>query len=232
MKFSSPLVSVGRGKVGDIVLISGSGTNLIARGYVVPDDPASAYQIHFRNAMTTASAAWQSLSDEQRQGWEDYAASLVYANPVGRYKITGRNAFLAVKQFREYMINLGLSVNAMAGNPPILPGWLDVNIKANLDPVSGQTGIRIRLENRSSEAIYGFNTLSPAVSEDVNYYKGPWVPSKWRRFICAANSVVSLNCYSLVQDDWYFAYIRAQSQSDPIRNSNTYILKFQAVATP
>jgi len=70
-------VSLASGKIGGTVYSRNKGGSY-SRNFVVPTNPQTSKQSTQRNLLSLKSAAWRTLTDGERDGWETWAA----ANPV------------------------------------------------------------------------------------------------------------------------------------------------------
>lgn len=106
------LVSELSGKVGGVVFSRNRGGSVI-RTFTVPANPKTAYQIEVRNALTSASVAWKSLTDAQRAAWAAWAQENPVRNRVGEsIRLQGNAAYV---ELNSRMVLLG---NATLTAPP------------------------------------------------------------------------------------------------------------------
>lgn len=93
IKFGGGVAAIS-GKIGGTVFAhnrSGS----YARNWKMPVNPMTSRQQTVRGNLATAAAAWESLTDSQRTGWNAYAASVPVMNRLGESKyLSGFNMFL------------------------------------------------------------------------------------------------------------------------------------------
>jgi hypothetical protein len=96
-----------RGKLGNTVFTPGRSV-LALRKRVKPKNPQSASQSEVRADMALYSSAWDALTDGQRLGWINAAATTVKKNIFGaKYNTTGNKLFIAFNM--EASMNGGTS---------------------------------------------------------------------------------------------------------------------------
>jgi len=72
------------------------------RDRVTPTDPNTSIQQSVRTAMSNASAAWASCTEDQREGWRVFAANTPRLNRLGEtITLTGQQAFLQQAHLRS-----------------------------------------------------------------------------------------------------------------------------------
>lgn len=95
MRFNSDLCTAVAGRIGDMVgMMNKSGMCL--RKWVRPANPNTSAQQGVRGTLTTLAVAWsETLTQDQRDGWIAYAATLAFTSKIGTpYSISGYDAYV------------------------------------------------------------------------------------------------------------------------------------------
>lgn len=91
---TSALVSEIRGKVGGVVFARNRGGAYV-RQFVSPVQAETEARTEARGRLGQISAAWETLTDAQRQGWTDYGQAVGTTNALGdTHPISGISAFV------------------------------------------------------------------------------------------------------------------------------------------
>jgi len=108
VKFKSPIISQGSGKIGGAVYSHNSSGNYI-RNWRSPVNSNTAQQQAIRNYLSQLATAWAStLTAAQRLAWEVVGQNMTWINPLGEsIKLSGRNWFIKVNTQR---LQAGLAV--------------------------------------------------------------------------------------------------------------------------
>ena len=105
MKIRGPLHSIdARGRFGVGFVMSIWRGLSVARIFTMPTNPRSSRQLAIRAIMTTASRAWNGLSDANRTTWE------VYANLQNRKNVFGQD--IRASGFNEYCALFSIATDA------------------------------------------------------------------------------------------------------------------------
>jgi len=99
-----------------------------ARTKVTPVNPQTLSQQAARNNLSTNSQAWRGLTEAQRQGWIDAAASFPFTDIFGNSKILSGSA-LYVK-LNNNLVNTGNAAIADAPSPVAIPAINSVTLTA------------------------------------------------------------------------------------------------------
>jgi hypothetical protein len=103
-----------------------------ARTKVTPVNPQTDSQQNTRNNLSTNSQAWRGLTETQRQGWIDAAASFPFTDIFGNSKILSGSA-LYVK-LNNNLVNAGEVAIADAPTPVAIPAINSVTLTATDAP--------------------------------------------------------------------------------------------------
>jgi len=231
MKMTSPLISVGRGALGDNVFTANQYARLIVRARTAPYQPDTAYQLQCQAALTAANSAWQSISEEDRQGWIDYAASLSHSGPVGTYDVPGRQVFLGNYSLSHYLHARGKLPASPSTDPPLHPGGLAIQDLSIGPPLIPYTGFRIFGYNPNPEPIIIIPYFSYGFDLTRYRYKGPWRTQYLWTGLTNSHTNFSLNFPGLDVDKRYFVRVRFASYNGPIRLSPHFYLNIIASTT-
>ncbi len=217
------------GRLKDTVFFRNQHQPIVARNYVVPNDPNTANQQKIRSAFLWASALWISTSEANREGWREYVDTLQSSKKPKSDILNPRDHFLGIGSLRRYLTLQGVTGQVFTADPPEIPGFIangGVNIS---DTTSGQTGFRLDFTNPNTEDITYWMWLSAPQNATRLRWKGPWNPTT---LIGRAVVPGGTNFYSfigLIANNIYFIRIRITSQFTPFRQSAVYI--YRAIAT-
>lgn len=124
MKVRAPLHSVDvRGRFGVAIVFSiWRGANY-ARTFTIPTNPRTARQLSIRAFLTTASRAWNALTDAQRTAWDAFAQlqsrTDVFGEPI---KATGINEYVALSVIAQDLGQAPVSDPPLTDAPAVLAG--------------------------------------------------------------------------------------------------------------
>jgi hypothetical protein len=150
MKFRSAIITAASGSVGGATFSTNKGGNYV-RARVKGTQPNSAAQVQVRQNMAVVTAAWQELTDVQRQAWRDAAQSATYQNTLGETKtLTGQNLFVKING------------NVKAANPTAAIILQPVSPTAMAIQISGYT-----VENDGGSAI---STIAGSVTTGASKF--------------------------------------------------------------
>ncbi len=99
-----PLITGARGSVAGVTF-SNTHSGQTARNRPRPPLPQKPQQLARQLSLATIAGLWRSLTQAQRDGWEQYAATVTFTNSLGQpYTITGFQHFVRI---RSYLASLG-----------------------------------------------------------------------------------------------------------------------------
>lgn len=181
-KIASVVASEIRGKVGTEVF-SRNTFGAYSYTWAPRVDPNTALQQVTRISMIIANQYWMGIPETWRTAWQTYADNVPRANRVGKIcRLTGRQVFLSTVLIRasagQMFPTASPTIYTRAKlRPPTYVPYLGAYIKVfyHLDD-------RWRTEDLGVLVVYS----SPAQTDQVNYYKGPF-----RRIGTAAGDPVS-----------------------------------------
>lgn len=175
MRMSPILGSNMRGSVGGLTFTANQFQSTIVRLRVSPVNPNTAKQTAARTAFDGAVASWKTISQAFRDGWNDYAAGLVFSGPNGPYSISGRLAFIEVIQpalFLKDQVGVPAVVDL---DPPILTGFLNIeNVVPALFTLPADDGVALSFTQNGSEDVIAYSQVSRAFDPDRERFKGPF----------------------------------------------------------
>ena len=119
----------------------------------MPVQPRSPLQTLNRSAFTIASSAWRTLTDAQRNLWQDYAAQILYSDSLGSsYSPTGHELFVA-------------STIASQDVPPTVPPPTLPEYTLLVEEVAITTGVPaimlVVLQQTSADSFFSIETSGP-----------------------------------------------------------------------
>lgn len=163
MRVISSLFSNGSGKQGGMVL-SRNRFGQYLRSLVNPVNPNTQQQVAVRGAFRQASAAWGSLSEEQRNGWASYATAVPVADrKMGGTLTLGANAMFTRSQAARLGVGLPLLVDPPSVfTLPILPvvscsvaaGGVDLNVAWEAPAETGVLALFVSLPQKESRSYF------------------------------------------------------------------------------
>lgn len=178
-------IADGRGSIGGTTY-SRNRYGSYARQRVTPVNPQTPAQIRARSTFQAAVTAWRRLTDAQRAAWSNYAAQTPMQDQLGStIYLTGLQAFMSVQgPARTYAAHDSGFVASIPTVPTVTGGVQQDDItsivsaadisEATLDiTVTGPTtpgGLQ-----SASPGEYAILYLSRPVSNETNFFKGPWV---------------------------------------------------------
>lgn len=113
---TSALVSEIRGKVGGVVFARNRGGAYV-RQFVSPVQAETEPRTEARGRLGQISAAWETLTDTQRQGWTDYGQAVGSVNSLGdTHPISGIAAFV---RSNSLLMLAGQSMRLLAPDYPL-----------------------------------------------------------------------------------------------------------------
>lgn len=124
MKVRAPLHSIDvRGRFGVAIVFSiWRGANY-ARTFTVPTNPRTARQMIIRALLTTASRAWNALTDAQRTAWDAFAQLQSRTDVFGEaIKATGINEYVALSVISADVGQVPVSDPPITDAPAVLAG--------------------------------------------------------------------------------------------------------------
>lgn len=172
MKYTSAIAATGSGSIGGATASRNKGGQYFRRR-AVPTNPASAFQVVVRNAVTALSNAWSNvLTAPQRAAWGTYAENVNWTDSLGQsIKLSGNQMYIRSNASR---IQAGLTT--VAAGPtnytlatltiPTITGIAATSVAtvtfANTDPWATAVG--------GAMLLY----FSRPQSVGINFFKGPY----------------------------------------------------------
>ena len=231
-KFLSTVYSTIRGSVGGLTYTANQFGALIVRARTSPVNPNSVNQSAMRSAFSGAQTLWENISEPYRQGWNDYAATLVYTGPLGPYTVPGRQVFMGVIGTAIYLEARGLPVGAVTGIPPTIPGFLNLGtVEPGLFAGIDAVGISVQVTYEGAEDIVFFTKRSRAFNATRNSFKGPFNSSTLIGGEITPPATTLASFDGLTEDLRYFTLTRGITAAEPYRLSAEYFLQHTAIDT-
>jgi len=173
----STLFSRIRGHAGDFVFCQNWNDAVSIRSYnPTPDYPDTIYQQYMKTALAYASTAWESLTDAQRQAWDNYARTIKTRKPFASTKLTGRLAFCANFSLLKYLDLRYSLYPTPSTDAPEDGGYAHSPLTdAFLPSVTGTPRIGIHWENYNPYNLRVYYTVSGAYNLARNKLDGPFL---------------------------------------------------------
>lgn len=172
----SHLFSQLSGSVGGTTYFWNRYGSIVIRTRVVPVDPNTPAQQTVRTRMSASVAAWQGLTQAQRDAWKDYADMTPWHNALGDdVHLAGSQMYHAIR-LAALQIDNTIPV-ATFNLPQCQPGLLSQAFVSFAPCTSGvmQQGFQIHIQNNhpTSTIKVGIQR-SNAQNTSINFWKGPY----------------------------------------------------------
>lgn len=228
----SHIASIARGSIAGINYTANSSSRIVTRSKPIPTRPHSNNQTILTASFGEASRRWNGLSTASLQGWEDYAKSLTFQGPIGKYKLPGRCVYMSNFCLSAYLHNRGFTAIPPSSTPPTELGFLTVDRLNISTPPSTGIGYRILGHNRQSHSILIAIWNSRSFESSRNHHIGPMKSNILFGGIVLQNAAFSFDITNLIEDKRYFCKIRAISVDAPLRLSQLYYFNTLAEEAP
>ena len=168
VKFSA-LVSEMRGKLNGSVFSKNKSGNYL-RTKITPVNPQTTAQQQVRSKLGTQSQAWRGLTEEQRQGWIDYASSTPYTDIFGDSKIlSGQMMYVKTNM---NITKAGGTAIQFAPNPVGTPSISVTTIVATANSIPASSVLTVTLAVSGVLTNWSFVAVAtPPVSAGKSYVK-------------------------------------------------------------
>ena len=226
----SPVWSVIRGSIGGITYSANQFHQIIARVKTAPVNPNTGKQSAIRSAFSGAVAQWNIISQITRDGWDDYALSLVFEGPLGPYSVPGRDVFIANITVALFLQSQVAVPAVVLFDAPVLSGFLNIeNVTSILFAQAGATGISFGFTQPGAEDVIGYSQRSRAFGQSRNRFKGPFLSATIQEEVLVAPQSIFMDFVGLIEDKKYFMNPRFITAQAPFRLSARFFLDAIAV---
>lgn len=176
MRATSHIFSTMRGKVGGIVYSTTPDHQIIARAYAQPVNPNTDPQGFIRGDFSGAVDLWRSMSQDVRDGWQNWAQ----AN--GGISRNGRKAFIGGYTVLSYIYNQYKGTSGFQA-PLVTPPNIDGSAYALYSSgaysgVVGQSGYAFKITNPADFPAFFLVQASIGFGGARQRYNGPWNTSE------------------------------------------------------
>lgn len=219
----SQVIDIARGSVGGLTWTANQWHQLIMRAKTAPVNPNTTRQSEIRSAFSGAEGVWEQMSDAQRQGWVDYAATCKKSGPLGDYYLTGRLMFLRNLTIAGYLDNRGIAIADFNPTPPLIPGWYDMLNVATGPPVAIGTGFNLSIQNPGAETVMCYAFISIGFNPSRYRFKGPFKSESLIGSTALAGAGFAHDFLGLQDGLAYFYFVRAITDVAPHRTSVRFI---------
>lgn len=205
------------GAVGGLVYFYNRYGSIVIRSRTIPTNPSSVPQQTVRAAFSAAVSGWKSLTQAQRDLWEDFARHTPWKSSLkDDVYLTGQNMYIGI---RCANVQCEPSLPSSTWDDcPCTPGLLaQPTISCAVLPANGaNVGFLLNISNVSAVDTQQYSVyLSPRQSQSINYYKGPYDPNAYTCTIpVAAGAGISIPYTGLTLNNRYFWRVRALLHSD------------------
>lgn len=167
MMFLSESMTSASGSIGGVTY-SHNRSGMYRRARRVPVNPNTTFQQSQRDAFTSASAFWRTLTAPQRAAWEAYAAASPTTNPLGQtIYLTGSQQYVAANSL-ALRYGLGLVTGA-----PSTPGRAALGMPTIVIDASALTAVVASVDAAAENATVGLYLGDPQ-SAGVSFFAGPY----------------------------------------------------------
>lgn len=163
-----PLVGAVSGSLGGVTASRNKGGSYL-RLRAIPTDPATLAQQNQRARMSTVSQTWQTITDADRESWNEWARQNPVTNALGISKIlSGSQAYNGIN---SRMLLLG---QTQLINPPVVPAppaFLTSVQTADIGTGTFELAFTAALESGNQVELWAAITNSPGIKFVRNLYK-------------------------------------------------------------
>lgn len=179
MKFKSALITQASGSIGGITFATGIG-GMFMRARAIPVNPNTEAQNAVRSALGALTSFWNTLTTNQRNGWNAYAAQVPLPDTFGDPRlVSGFNHFIrsntprlralgsgAIISDAPAVFNIGstpllVAVTSTINTPDILVSSLELDVIDAADPADVNA--------------YIFVYVSPPFNQNRTFHRGPFL---------------------------------------------------------
>ena len=163
------IVSEGRGSIGGTTFSRNRG-GAYSRNRTIPTDPATAAQIAQRARFATISASWATLTDAQRNTWQQAVSEYVYTDVFGKAHVY--SPFVLFQQCNLNLLLIGSTMITEAVPPQEKINYEGLTITATsvVQDIVINTGISQAGPNQAT-AYYATPMYSPGISYVKNKFR-------------------------------------------------------------
>ena len=230
-KISSPVWSIARGSIAGTTYLSGPHNAIIARARTAPVNPQSNRQQSIRSGMSNAQAIWEGLTEATRQLWKNYATTVVYQGPLGPYKPSGQEMFMAYHVPALYMNDQYAASLNVSGSAPTGAGLHKIGALSFAAPSVAGTGFQLTIGNADVLAAKALIRVSPPFGSNRYFWKGPYDPAQSQILTCAGSASSPVDILGLTEDAIYFVQVRLFDSAAQHRISERRYLRCIAAVT-
>lgn len=205
----SPVWSMIRGSVAGTTYLANQYHQIVARQRTAPVQPNTNRQTQLRSSFAAAAQAWKALTDAERLAWEQIAATVPFAGPLGTYYVTGRNLMLGATSLQRYIKLLYQPTLTVVNTAPIVAGRYALDSVESNDLAAPGTGFQIDINNFADRPVAWLADCSIAFNPSRIRYKGPYDSTVQQSELLAAASTGICTFDNLTVDQRYFWRIRA-----------------------
>lgn len=224
----SQIATIIRGSVGGLTFFAGPYHQIQVRARTAPVQPNTNFQSSIKAFFGAAVALWETISQADRDGWDQYAQTVTLQGPLGPYKPSGRD--LAIGAYSGISFNRAWATGGVPAvvdmDPPVLAGQLAITNVLVGPPTAPGTGNSISFDNiGNGESIVVFVSKSFVQSQSRNYFKGPFRTNTLKSNIVVDAGSEAVEFVQAPAGSVYFARLRAYSAVSPFRMSPDIIVR-------
>lgn len=183
MKFKSQVFTQASGSIGGQTFSHNRG-GMYTRARAIPTNPNSPRQALARAALTASVMQWNSLTDAQRAGWDNYAQNTPVTNVLGdQIILSGQQQFV---RSNSYRIRAGLAVVSAA---PVIfntgEAWTSISSAVFVDPDLTVSGVMSTAASDDGDVA---GQLGFSLNAGRTYYGGPYQFGATNALAAASNA--------------------------------------------
>ena len=212
-RMTSPVFGIIRGSINGATYLANQYHQIICRGRTAPVQPNTQIQTMLRSSFAGAAGLWKGLTGAERQDWQQFAQTVVYAGPLGNYYVTGRNLMMGAVGLVKYLRNQYLPTITVVPTVPPGSGRYQLNNVVPAVLAAAGVGFQISISNTYGVAIAALVEISRPFDVSRNRYKGPWDTSRTQAKLIANPSTSVVTFEDLIDGYRYFYRVRAVTAS-------------------
>ena len=191
--------------------------SIVARNRSIPVDPMTAPQMTIRARMAASMAAWQGMTQAQRDAWTIFANGTPWVNSLGdECRLAGVNMYLSIR-----MAALQIDPTIITSQfdlPPCIPGLLQ-RPEVILSPCTSgilEIGFKITAFNdHPTDSIRLGIQISLPQNTTINFWAGPYSPALYAFTpVIPPEFATSIDILRLISGKRYFLRYRSLDASN------------------
>lgn len=200
-KVVSPVWSWIRGSICGTTYFTTPAGQIIARQRTRPSQPGTVNQNFAREALQSAAADWNNMTQLLRDAWN------VAAHVFGQ---TGRQMYIGGRQIIEY-ITLRAIINpapVVTDDAPTVGSLPSITVVQSVPVLPATPTVELTVSNLQKVRNVIMVEVSPPFTATRFFWKGPWATSQSKATVVLAQANVKVAIAGLVAGAWYMLRVR------------------------